>query len=215
MSLFFNEKDNERKVLAMLPEGRAWKQAWNKGSNFYKLVKWLAEIYRVILQELNDVFKGLFLCESAKYVERMKVDYLLPDSVFYATNTAESMIDIFVLQFLANDNQNKGFQKIANAYGIDVVINDEATIIRDSRIPNKVPHLLRGSVKSINDSLAIDFRIDESDARAVRLRDKIKKIYDFVKQAHTSIVYEAIQEPLPTRFVFCTEKYIKDIPETI
>lgn len=183
MSLWFDSEKQEQKLLGYFPKGKAYSQSRIKGSNFNNFILWISTNFKTLVDKYNQSFQGIFLCVSGFLVESYRLDYNIPNSLFYFSEL-ENRTDVFVLQYLMRGNTKWHFQAIASAYGIDVLIKDGVDHYQDptktnilvvifksqdfDRLPHSVPHILGGG-KELN---------------------KIQKIYEIIKEAHCKILYE-------------------------
>lgn len=181
--MWFDSENQESKLLGYMPKGKAYNQSKVKGSNFNNFIIWISVSFKNLVDKYNQSFKGLFLCESDYLVEDFRLDYNIPNSVFYFSDL-ENRTDLFVLKYLMRGNTQWHFRAIASAYGMKVLIEDGVDHYQDplktnilvitfesenfDRLPHSVPHILGGG-KELN---------------------KIQKIYEIIKEAHCKIVYE-------------------------
>lgn len=196
--LFFNRDNQENIYLNYLPKGRILKQARTKGTNFNKLVKWIASGFEWLIDAYNIYFKGLFICESTFFIENFKKDYSVPNEIFYQTTVKEHQADIKVLQYLMRGNTPWHFKQIAQLYGICINVKNGVDYFKNSRIPNKIPHRLYSDFGNTNNIIIITIFQDELDIlpHSIPHRigtglkvEKIKRIFDTIKPAHTKILY--------------------------
>lgn len=193
------KRDNQEKILLQyLPKGRVYKQAFVKGSNFNKVIKWLAKQFEFLIDKYNEVFKGMYLCESDVLVSNFKKDYLIPNEVFYNADTTEHRKDVFVLRYLMWGNKKWNFQAIANLYGYDIEIYSGKDYFKKSRIPNRIPTRLYGNIQNVNNVIVIIFNNEEINPMPHSIPhklgsglgvSKIKRIFDIIKQSQTKILY--------------------------
>ena len=197
MSLWFSREKQVEILLKYLPIGRAYKQAFVEGSNFNNLIKWISFSFQALVDKYNRTFKGLYVCESDYLIERWKADYSIPNGFFYLSEE-ENKIDIFVLRYLMRGNTKWHFQAIANIYNVDVIITNAKDYFSGSRLPNRIPHRLHSRVENVNNVLIVSFLEVEYDQLphsiphklgSGRKLDKIKKIYQIIKQAQCKILY--------------------------
>lgn len=197
MSLWFDRENQEKILLKYLPVGKSYRQAFVEGSNFNNLIKWISFNFQRLVDKYNRTFKGLYVCESDYLVERWKADYNIPSNVFYLSKD-ENKIDVFVLRYLMRGNTKWHFQAIANIYGVDVVITNARDFFKNSRLPNGIPHKLYAGVEDMNNVLVVNFLTTEYDTLPHSIPhklgggmklEKIKKIYQVIKQAQCKILY--------------------------
>ena len=196
--LFFNKDDQEKIVLNYLPKGRVFKQAKKVGTNFNKLIKWMAKFFEDLVDVYNETFKGLFICESTFFIEQFKKDYSIPNEIFYQTTIEEHQTDIKVLKYLMSGNQKFHFEAIAQMYGVCVVATDGETFLKNTRIPSKIPHKLIGNYINPKNILIVTIYSDAVDVLPHEVPhilgsglkiEKLKKIYAKIKPAQTKILY--------------------------
>jgi len=171
--------------VSYLPYSRIHRQASVNDSTYNKIVLWIGSIFTYIILEINKVFNGLFINNSTYLLDYFKRDYGLPNKIFYDTTTQETLQDIYVLKFLSKGNRAWNFQAIANVYGVDVKVVSGRFSDKESRLPNKIPHILRSHVVSKTDVINITFYGNIN----AKLLTKIKAIYAFTKQIQTTIQY--------------------------
>jgi hypothetical protein len=196
--LFFNRDNQEKIFLNYLPKGRILKQARMQGTNFNKLIKWIASGFEWLIDTYNIYFKGLYICESKFFIENFKKDYSVPNEIFYQTTNEEHQADIKVLKYLMWGNTTWHFKKIAQMYGICVGVKNGVDYFQNSRIPNKIPHKLFSDFGNTNHLLVVTIYQQDTDilphtiphklGAGLKL-EKIKKIYDKIKPSHTKILY--------------------------
>ena len=198
--LYFNRENQEQIYLSNLPKGKVFKQAKKQGTNFNKIVKWIAKGFEWLVDRYNQTFKGLFICESKYFIEQFKKDYAVPNKIFYQTTDDEHQIDIKVLKYLMRGNTVWHFKMIAQLYGYCVKVTSGVEYFKNSRIPNTIPHKLYSSFENINNILVITFYEQEADILPSSVPhklgsglkiSKIKKIYDIIKPAQVKILYLA------------------------
>lgn len=211
--MWFDNEDQEIKLLGFLQKGKALKQASKTGSAFNDVILWIASAFKVLVNAFNKAFKGLFIAESGDLIEQWRKDYSIPNDVFYLSDE-ENRTDVFVLKYLMKGNADWNFRAIANIYGIDIAIHNAFEYYRDSRIPNKIPHILRRSVTSTVDTMVIVLSNDRGERIPYKIPhvltgnarkiNKIKNIYAIIKQAQCRILYESAEHgaELETRIVF-------------
>lgn len=196
--MWFINNNQDRILLNNLPKGRVFKQAWIVGTNFNKLIKWLALSFSWLVDEYNKAFKGLFICQSTFYIEQFKNDFLIPNDIFYKATDEEHKADIIVLKYLMKGNTAWNFTAIANAYGICVDVVAGAEFFKESRLPNTIPHKLYPNYNNINNIITVTFYVSASDVLPHSVPhtlgsglkvEKIKKIYDIIRPAQTKIEY--------------------------
>lgn len=196
--LFFHRDNQEQIYLNNLPKGRIYKQAKADGTNFNKLVKWIAKGFEWLVDSYNETFKGLYILESSFLVDEFKKDYGIPNKIFYQTTDEEHQQDVIVLRHLMRGNTAWNFKAIANAYGVCVDVKSGVEYFTDSRIPNKIPHRLYSSFTNVNNLFVISFYADTVDILPHSIPHKlgaglkipkIKKLYDIIKPAQTKIIY--------------------------
>lgn len=200
--MWFDNEDQEVKLLGFLQKGKALKQASKSGSVFNNVIKWIAKAFAVLINAFNKDFKGLFIAESGTLIEQWKTDYSIPNDVFYLSET-ENRTDVFVLKYLMNGNADWNFRAIANIYNIDIIIYSAFEYYQNSRLPNTVPHTLREPLNNTIDAMVIVFinGLDEGMPYQIphvltdnRRIEKIKKIYGIIKQAQCKILYKDITD---------------------
>lgn len=198
MSLWFNRECQDKILLKFLPKGKVYKQAHNEDSNFNKIIKWLASEFTWLIDNFNKVFKGMYVCESGYLIENFKKDYNIPNEVFYNADEKEHRKDIFTLRYLMRGNTEWHFRAIANIYGYDVDIMSGKEYFKKYRIANKIPHKIYGGIKNTNHILVVVFYNEEINAMQHKIPhklgsglkiEKIKKIYDIIKQSQIKIMY--------------------------
>ena len=170
-----------------LPKGLIFNQAFNEGSNFNKLIKWIESTFVNLTIYYNDFFKSLYLKKDLT-INNFKIDYNLPNEIFYNGNNEENLRDLITLKWLMKGNNKWHFQAIANLYDEDIIIksyeeiNPRPTdgnnntiyiyffnnIYVRNRLPGKLPYKFIFFDKKIN---------------------KIKKIYDIIKPVNLNAVY--------------------------
>lgn len=183
MALWFDTENQEQKLLNYMPKGKAYAQSKVKGSNFNNLILWISASFKSLVDKYNQSFKGLYLCVSDYLIENWRLDYSVPNSIFYFSEL-ENRTDLFVLKYLMRGNTEWNFKAIASAYGIKVLVKNGVEHYEDplktnilvitfegedaDRLPHDVPHFL-GSGRQLA---------------------KIQKIYETIKEAHCKIIYE-------------------------
>lgn len=196
--LFFNKEDQENIILNYMPKGRIFRQAKKIGSNFNKVIKWMAKFFEDFVDAHNDSFRGLFICESTFFIEQFKKDYSIPNEIFYATTVEEHQQDIKVLKYLMSGNQKFHFEAIASLYGVCVIVTDGETFLKNTRIPNKLPHKIVTGYTNPKNVLVIQIFSDAVDVLPHSVPHilgsglkvaKLKKIYAKMKPAQTRILY--------------------------
>lgn len=196
--LFFNRDNQKNIILNYLPKGRIFKQAFIDGTNFNKVIKWLAKVFEDLVDVYNETFKGLFICESTFFIEQFKKDYSIPNEIFYETTVEEHQADIKVLKYLMSGNQKFHFEAIASQYGVCVVATDGETYLKDTRLPHKIPHKLISGYTNPKNILIIQIFNDTVDILPHKIPhilgsglkiEKLKKIYAKIKPAQTRILY--------------------------
>lgn len=218
MSLWFNREGQDEILLKYLPKGKVYKQAHIKGSNFNKIIKWIASGFTWLVDKYNQTFKGLYICESGYLIEGFKKDYGIPNSVFYNADEIEHRKDIFALKYLMKGNTEWHFRAIANLYGYDVDVYSGKSYFKQHRIPNKIPHKLYGDIENINNIIVIVFynkeflplphTIPHRLGSGLKI-SKVKKIFDIMKQSQIKIMYKD-----PT-FTLVTENVTDYMPISI
>ena len=215
MSLWFDRNNQEKIFQQYLPTGKAYKQASVEGSNFNKIIKWISFNFQWLVDRYNRVFKALYVCEGNYLVEKWKTDYNIPNSVFYLSEE-ENRTDVFVLRYLMKGNTSWHFQAIANIYGVDVNITSAKDFFQKSRLPSKIPHKLYGDIKNVTNVMSVNFFATGYDPLPHPIPhklgigkklEKIKKIYQIIKEAQCNILYlpmsstvisEDVKDILPT-----------------
>lgn len=183
MSLWFDTENQEQKLLNYMPKGKAYAQSKVKDSNFNNFILWISASFKSLVDKYNQSFKGLYLCVSDYLIENWRLDYSIPNDIFYFSES-ENRTDLFVLKYLMRGNTEWHFKAIASAYGIKVLVENGVDYYQDplktnilvitledqdfDRLPHSVPHFLRVG-KGVG---------------------KIQKIYEIIKEAHCKIIYE-------------------------
>lgn len=183
MGLWFDTENQEQKFLNYMPKGKAYTQSKVKGSNFNNFILWISASFKSLVDKYNQSFKGLYLCVSDYLIESWRLDYSIPNSVFYFSET-ENRTDVFILKYLMRGNTEWHFKAIATAYGMKVLVENGVDFYQDpaktnilvitlesqdfDRLPHSVPHVLRSGRELI----------------------KIQTIYEIIKEAHCKIIYE-------------------------
>jgi hypothetical protein len=197
--LFFNNEKQEQILLNNLPTGRAFKKAYQDGTNFNNVIKWIASQFEWLVNEYNKYFKGLFICQSSFFIEEFKKDFLIPNEIFYQTTIEEHTADIKVIKYLMWGNTKFHYEAIASQYGICVNVATGVAFSKNSRLPNKIPHILFDEYDNINNIVVITIYSDGTDVlphfvphilkNDLKL-EKLIKIYDFIKPAQVKIIYQ-------------------------
>lgn len=190
MSLFFNDSNQLKILLKYLPSGKAYTQAFAEASNFHKLMKWIASLFDDFIAYINGLFRARFFCESNLFVDRGMKDYLIPNDIFYrSSNPNENNVDLFVLKYLMKGNTEWHFQAIANIYGFDVAFGKGSGKYPPGYDPpaDREDHnvFYVTFFKETTKGFAYDFPFAFGDP----IGNKIKKIYDIIKEAQINIVY--------------------------
>lgn len=197
MNLWFDRNNQEKILLKYLPTGRSYKQAFVEGSNFNKIIKWISFNFQWLVDRYNRTFKGLYVCESDYLEEKWKIDYNIPNEVFYLSQD-ENRTDVFVLRYLMKGNTKWHFQAIANIYGVDVIITNGKDYFERSRLPNRIPHKLYAGVDNVTNVMVVNFLASEYNSLphqiphklgSGRKLEKIKKVYGIIKEAQCKILY--------------------------
>lgn len=198
MSLWFNREEQDKILLKYLPKGKVYKQAHITGTNFNKIIKWIASGFTWLADEYNQTFKGMYICESSYLIDGFKRDYNIPNETFYNAEVEEHRRDIFALRYLMKGNTEWHFRAIANLYDFDVDVVSGKEYFKQYRIPNKIPHKLYGGIENINHILVIIFYNEDISPMPHKIPHKlgsglkiakVKKIYDIIKQSQIKIMY--------------------------
>lgn len=212
--LFFNRDNQEQIVLNNLPKGRVYKKAHEDGTDFNKIIKWIAKSFEWLVDLYNDYFKGLFICKSTFLIEHHKKDYNIPNQLFYQTTDEEHQTDIIVLKYLMSGNMTWHFEAVAKAYCINVTAVSGKEFYKNSRIPNKIPHKLYTFFENTNNILVVLINYRESDILPNKIPhklgtglklDKLKKIYAKMKPAQVKIVYYQREHKQCEDLILCVE----------
>jgi hypothetical protein len=189
MSLLFRSIDQDKIVIQYLPPGRIYKKAGQAGTNFNKLIQWLAAFFTGTIKEFNTSILALFISRSYLFKPRWGSDYDIPSELFPAVEK-ENRTDVYVVKYLMRGNTARHFVDIANIYGVGIKMeHGKHAIDALSRLPHDVPHKLLSDTITTYDRVIITLITTRSnnDARVV----KIKKILETIKQAHTAIIFDA------------------------
>ena len=194
--LWFREDSQKEVILTYLPRGRANKQAYNKDTNYSRLLDWFASMFFDLTQKYIQTFKQMFIC-TAYDIDSYKRDYSMPNETFYSTDNEEHRKDIYVMKYLMKGNTDWHFQAIANIYDIDVKVYAGRDYFRQDGFPYKFP--LKFGKRMTDDSvLVIIFKYDKKNGfpykfpirfTSNRKIDKIKKIYKIIKSSEVKIIY--------------------------
>ena len=213
--LFFNRDNQEQIVLNNLPKGKVFKQASKDGTDFNKIIKWLAKGFEWLVDRHNLYFKGLFICRSTFLIEQHKLDYNIPNELFYATTVEEHQADVIVLQYLMSGNTAWHFEAVAKAYGINITVVSGKEYYANSRIPNKIPHLLYSTFENTNNILVILINYREGDSLPNKIPHKLgtglklaklKKIYGKMKPSQVKIVYYQREHQQSEDLILCVKE---------
>jgi len=198
MSLWFNREEQDKILLKYLPTGKVYKQAHLEGTNFNKLIKWIASGFTWLVDRYNETFRGLYVCESGYLIDNFKKDYNIPNEIFYNTDDFEHRKDIYILKYLMQGNTAWHFKAIANMYGYDVKVISGVEYLRGKRFVYKFPVKIGLGITDPNNILVVFFKQKEVSGFAYKFPlgfrgnkniIKIKKIYDIIKQSQTRILY--------------------------
>ena len=196
--MWFDRAEQERKFLNYLPQGKAYRQAWQESSNFYRFCAWIASAFRWLVDAYNQTFQGIYLVKSSYMMGAWKADYSIPNEVFYLSDE-ENRTDVFVIKYLMKGNTAWHFQAIANAYGVDILIYTGEEFYKDTQLPLQIPHAIQDPGQDTKNVLVICFLNEEEDVLphpipyyfgGSRKIAKIKAIFAIIKQAQCKINYE-------------------------
>lgn len=198
--LFFNRENQDKILLGYLPKGSIFQKAHIEGTNFNKLIKWIAIGFQWLIDKYNETFMGIFICKSDFFIEQFKKDYGIPNEIFYQTTKEEHVADIKVLKYLMRGNMAWNFKAIADQYGICVKVESGRDYYFVSRLPARLPYKLfdLSQLLNINNILVVTIYQDQSSNLPYKLplklgtslkENKMKQIYDKIKPAQTSIIY--------------------------
>jgi hypothetical protein len=216
MNLWFDREYQEQKLLGYMPKGSAYKQSFVKNTNFNNFLIWIATSFRWLVDEYNQTFKGNYICESDYLIDNWKKDYSIPGSNdVFLVSEEDNRADVFVLKYLMRGNTRWNFQAIANIYGIEVSVENGIDYFIDSRLPHKIPHEIVSFSGEITEVLVITFLGLEFDilphdvphilGTGARV-EKIKKIYDIIKEAQCKIIYTGhSHKELEDKIEFCKQ----------
>ncbi len=203
---FFLKKRNQEKIaLDFMPRGKIYNQAKIEGSNFNKIIKWISNIFFEIIEEINKVYKGFFISQSKDALNLFKRDYGIPNNIFYEAGRIENGKDIYALKYLTKGNTKESFQKVANLYNADALIEDistNPTIL--SNTTNRFPLNFFKGIKfsNLKESDGVNFLfitlITNEEPFPYKfpikfgrpLTNKIKNIFDLMRPAQVKIFYK-------------------------
>ncbi len=206
MSFKFNRENQLEILLKYLPTGKAYTQAYAEGSNFNKLMEWLASFFDNFIIYINKLLTARFLCLSNFFVKESMADHLLPNDIFYLSDPQHNNIDLFVMQYLMKGNTEWHFQAIANIYDFDVLFGRE----HGEYDPDYNPPVDRKDYNVLyvtfyppaQAGFEYDFDFPFGDA----IGTKIKQIYEIIKEAQVKIIY------LKPKFTILREDYWDYLP---
>ncbi len=213
MSEFFNTKDQHSIMLDYFPTGKAFLKASEEGTNFFNLVKFIAQANTETIEKLNKNFKSNFICLSNDSIKQLKKDYNIPNNVFYLTDDEINRVDVFVLKHLMKGNTEWHYRAIANIYGLDILLGweygDRPTNIPAEDYPydGTEKHTLFITFYPLpSSSFALEFDVVFGST----VEDKIKGIFDIIKPPHIDIVYKS--PPYDVEHVDVSDYLPGDIP---
>ena len=122
MPLNFNLHNREKYFLDYVPTGKAWAQARASGTNFNRLCQWAARATDGHIEAMNRLvpdYHGLSRADTG-LINQLKEQYGLPNDTFPTVDDGETLLDIYCMRFLMNDNRPPAFQRIANLYNVDM-----------------------------------------------------------------------------------------------
>lgn len=185
-------------VERLVPKGRANRKAIERGSNYNKIIQWIASIYSYIISHINDIFKGVYICESDILIDMHKKDLSIPDAIFINSDTSEHRKDVYVRKFLMGGNSRGNFVKIAKIYGYDIDIVDLYTANSYSNFVYKLPIKSLGCSYCAKHTVKILVRQEFKDSFVYNLPlrfgihkkfAKIISVFEEIKSSEVKIIY--------------------------
>lgn len=182
--MWFDEENQEEILLNYLPTGRIYKKAHIRDTNFNKIIQWLAKSFNWLVMRYNATIRGIFICESGYFVKEFMRDYNVPNEIFYSEDNYTHIRDILVMKYLMKGNTKWHFQAIANIYDIDV------KIVGGAEYYNIYDGSKDSELVVIFDNLTFDEEPNQAELleKYSKKIEKIKKIYDIIKQSHIEII---------------------------
>lgn len=194
--MWFNKDNQLPKLLGYLPLGRAYKQAYIKGSNFNRLMAWVASGFEWLIDKYNANFKGLYINESGLFIDSWRKDYNIPNEIFYY-DEVENRIDAFVIKYLMSGNTAWHYLAIASAYNIAIEFVEADEQFNSDLFPIPLPTTFN-SIDVDAETLVIAIKPTDNNAYPLDMPinftndkklTKLKRIYDIIKPAQLQILY--------------------------
>ena len=227
----FNCNKQTHKYLSCLPSGKVYAKAYEDGSNFNKIIKWLANSFLMLCMLFKNTLQSFFVCEKNSDIRSYMLDYNMPNAIFYDSDDDENRRDLYVQKYLMRGNTAWHFYAIASIYNITIRITPLG-LVSDGIFALQFPFTFGGDreiadpypiefpfvfgdktvdnplgttlvieiLKPDNTDFAYDYPIKYGDEKRI---NKIKTIYDIIKEAQTRIIYEEVVDIPKQRIDLC------------